>query len=373
VVEGSGAGGKQAPHAQTEQPDAGPVDPGAGHDPVQDGGDDVLPVGSEHEALEVASRGLAGPVEGEHVVTALDSCGGAVVVHLLGAAVEAVVQDHRRARSVVALAPGGAVEVPVQDGVLVRDLHHLDRWGEQRRGGVEALRGAVIGVVDARVGGVSVQEELRGPVVVIGPHQPVAGTGTVTGSQLGRLGAHCRERSRAGEHRRGRRPLGGAPDEHLPAPGHPGSLGPGRGGRPPGGRPADAGHRHPARGPARLRRPGGRGPEPARRARVPACAPDCQDRPRERGPSFLLEVPRCADPEHARPGPAAGRARAARHRRRGRCAGPDLHAHPVRDWGLDGAYLAALVDRTITAPVRLPETSPAPAATTPASPQHSAS
>ena len=71
VIEGGGARGKQAPHAQAEQPDAELVDFGASHDPVEHGSDDVLPVGSEDEALEVASGALARSVESEHVVAAL--------------------------------------------------------------------------------------------------------------------------------------------------------------------------------------------------------------------------------------------------------------------------------------------------------------
>ena len=184
MLEGSSVGREQAAHAQAEQPDARLVNLGAGHDPVQHRGDDVLPIRPEDEAIEVASGGMARPVEREHVVAAFRSCGGAVVVHFLCGAVKAVVQDHRRACRVVALAAGGAIKVAVQDGVLVGDLHHLDRGSAQRRGVLKALRGAAIGVVDARIGGVAMQEELGSPVVVARSHQPVAGAGAMPGGKL---------------------------------------------------------------------------------------------------------------------------------------------------------------------------------------------
>ena len=72
-TEDGGVGGEQAAHAHAEQTDAGRVNLGAGQQPVQDGGDHFLPVGAEDQAVQVEGGGLAGAVEGEHVVSPLDA------------------------------------------------------------------------------------------------------------------------------------------------------------------------------------------------------------------------------------------------------------------------------------------------------------
>jgi hypothetical protein len=130
LVEGGGSGRELAAHAAAEQRDAGAVDFGAGQGVVQYGADHVLPVGTEHQALVMAGARLAGTVEGQHVVAALDGRGRAEEVHLLHRAVEPVVHDHGRPDCGGAV---GTVQVAGQDGALVRDLHRLDGRGEQRR------------------------------------------------------------------------------------------------------------------------------------------------------------------------------------------------------------------------------------------------
>lgn len=127
----------------------------------------------------MAGRGLAGAVEGQHVVAAFLARGGAVVVQLLAAAVKAVVQDHGGAGRGMEAGASGPVEVAVQDGVLVRDLDRLDRRAEHAGRGEETVPPATIGVVDAGIVLVAGQEKLGGPVVVGGPHEPVAGADLV--------------------------------------------------------------------------------------------------------------------------------------------------------------------------------------------------
>lgn len=176
VLEGGGSGGEYAAHAAPEECDAAVVDLGQGFGEVDDGGDDVLPVGAEDQALVVAGAGLSGAVEGQDGVAAFDGGQCAAEVEFLGGAVEAAVHDQGRAGSAGVVGP---VEVAGQGGVLVGDADRLDDGGEQCRRRSEAGHAAVVGVVVAGVARVAVQEELGRPVVVRGAQEPVPGADRV--------------------------------------------------------------------------------------------------------------------------------------------------------------------------------------------------
>ncbi|GAB7188603.1 hypothetical protein ATKI12_8434 [Kitasatospora sp. Ki12] len=172
VFEGRGPWGEEAAHAGAQQRDPAGVDLWNGLGEVDHGGDDLLPVRTEDEALVVAGPGLSGAVEGQHGVAALDGRQRAAEVQFLGGAVEAGVHDQGR--------PGraggvGAVEVAGQGGALVGDADRLDARGVQGGGRPEALHAAVVGVVVAGVAGVAVQEELGRAVVVGRPEEAVPG------------------------------------------------------------------------------------------------------------------------------------------------------------------------------------------------------
>ncbi len=108
VLEGGGSRRQQPAHRQTEKPDPGWVDAGPGQHPVQDRGDDMFPVGTKYQALEAAGGGLAGPVEGQHVIAAFLPGGRAEPVQFFAGAVESAVHDHGRPTA-------GSMRVPTRD------------------------------------------------------------------------------------------------------------------------------------------------------------------------------------------------------------------------------------------------------------------
>ncbi len=135
---------------------------------VQDGADHILPVRSKGQTVPVDGRGLPGAVEGQDVVAAFLSADGAEEVQLFGSTVEPVVHHQRRLRTL----SRRPIEVAVQHGVLIWDLHGSDTR-DVGDGITEAGDTALVGVVDARVVRIAMQEELGRPVVGGSPQQPV--------------------------------------------------------------------------------------------------------------------------------------------------------------------------------------------------------
>ncbi|MFF4104002.1 hypothetical protein [Streptomyces sp. NPDC001903] len=153
------------------------------------GGDDVLPVRAEDQALVVAGAGLARAVEGQDGVPALHGGQRAAEVEFLGGAVESAVHDQGRSGGAGVVGP---VEVAGEGGVLVGDADRFDaRGGVERARGPEAGDAAVVGVVVAGVARVAVLEELRRAVVVGGAQESVPGADGVARVQgLPGFGGH---------------------------------------------------------------------------------------------------------------------------------------------------------------------------------------
>lgn len=177
---GGRAGREVTAETDAEQRGAGRIDTGVPGEEVQDGTDHMLPVRPEGRPAPVDGRGLPWAVERQDVVAAFLPAECAGEVQFLGGAVESVVHHHRRPRA-LACRP---VEVAVQHGVLVGDLHGRDA-GEVGDGVAEAGDAALVGVVDARVLGVAVEEELGRPVVTGGAQQSVACADGVASACLG--------------------------------------------------------------------------------------------------------------------------------------------------------------------------------------------
>lgn len=175
VLGGRGARAEDAAEGHAQQRDARRVDAGLRLDEVHDRGDDLLPPGDEAQALPAAHAALAGPLEAGDVVPALERREPVLVEGLLGARVEADVEEEGRAAPALA-AGGGARAEPVdghleagggEEPPLPRDRQVGDGLGEA--GDVLVPVG-----VDPRVVPVPVEEELGVAEVGCGAEEGVA-------------------------------------------------------------------------------------------------------------------------------------------------------------------------------------------------------
>ena len=128
VLVACGLDHRGAAHAPARDCDAAAVHVGARPQPVHDRGHDVLPVGPVRDLALEQHRALAGPLEDQGVITALERCRTAKgeQVHILSVA--AVVQNHGRPRRPRAVR---GQEVPGRPGPVVRDADPLERRVEQ--------------------------------------------------------------------------------------------------------------------------------------------------------------------------------------------------------------------------------------------------
>ena len=131
-------------------------------DEVDDGGDDVLPVGAHRQALLDQRSALAGAVEHQRVVAARQ-CGRAVEgVQLLGRSVVPACDDHSGTRPGVAL---DSEEVARQGRALIGDLHDLGRLCQQVRPLAEQLRLPLIRLLQSVIDRRLQEHQARGAMV----------------------------------------------------------------------------------------------------------------------------------------------------------------------------------------------------------------